>query len=1189
MMPLRSTQFIAGVDVGSTTAKAVVVERDSSEVIWSDYQRHEARLAEKVHGFLERMEQDLGVRPGNTRVFFTGSGAGDIAKLVGGRFVQEVNAVSLAVERHFPEVYSVIELGGQDSKIIVYRDQPGATTRKKIATMNDKCAGGTGAVLDKIRAKLNIPQDQLSQQCYRGIRIHPIASKCGVFSETDVNSLQKQGVPSHELMASLFEAIVVQNLTVLTRGNTLLPRILLLGGPNAFIRGLQEAWREHLPRLWEERGVLIPQGCPIADLISAPPDGHFFGSLGAVEFGLRQDGSVGAYSGLMHLEHFLRNGNSSLRARSLSQGLCRTEQELKQFRRLYTPPPFVTPQFVQSESVRAYLGIDAGSTSTKAVLLSPEGEILAKTYQLSRGNPIEDTMELVGQLRQQVESGGARLDILGVATTGYAKDILQKVLHADLALVETVAHARSALHLNPKTDVIIDVGGQDIKLVVLKDRHVKDFMLNTQCSAGNGYFLQATAESVGLSVDEYAEAAFRARSMPEFSYGCAVFLQSDIVNYQRQGWSRDELLAGLAAVLPKNIWLYVAKIPNLPSLGSTFMLQGGTQRNLAAVKAQVDYVRQRFERFNKEPEIIVHPHCGEAGAIGAALELRRLWQPGSESRFIGLDAVGRIEYSTTSSEETRCRFCGNRCLRTFIDLRVANSADPKPQTQVQERVIISTCEKGQVNDVESLRVILERMKQNMRDNPNLVDLAAKTAWHSFRPQRVTDQPARWSWSGKARRQTTAAERRKHVHIGIPRTLNLFGYAPLFTAYFESLGVPFENLVFSSFTSDAMFREGCRRGSIDPCFPAKVTTAHVHDLIYRAHRRKPLDFIFSPMLDTLSGPHAPFGAVNACSTIIASPQTVKAAFTKETDVFAEHGLRYLHPLLNLSEKDLFSRQMFETWAEPLGITVTENRRAVEQGFSALDRWNLQLQMRAREVLEMLEREHRLGIVMLGRVYHHDPGLNHGIFDEFQKLGYPVFSQNTLPMDEETLARVFGPDLQSGAIKHPLDISDVWKHVHIANSTLKVWAAKFTARHPNLVGIELSNLKCGHDALTYQVIEGIIECAGRPYFSFKDVDENKPTGSFKVRIETIHYFLREHREQLLRGRDPGLSEAQEPDSLHRYSPSLVKEAKNPRNAREKEREAMTDGQHMERPEFELRPTPNESEGAVRCFAVDSRIDS
>jgi predicted nucleotide-binding protein (sugar kinase/HSP70/actin superfamily) len=307
------------------------------------------------------------------------------------------------------------------------------------------------------------------------------------------------------------------------------------------------------------------------------------------------------------------------------------------------------------------------------------------------------------------------------------------------------------------------------------------------------------------------------------------------------------------------------------------------------------------------------------------------------------------------------------------------------------------------------------------------------------------------------------------------------------------------------------------------------------------------------------------------------------------VFAEHGLRYLHPLLNLSEKDLFSRQMFETWAEPLGITVTENRRAVEQGFSALDRWNLQLQMRAREVLEMLEREHRLGIVMLGRVYHHDPGLNHGIFDEFQKLGYPVFSQNTLPMDEETLARVFGPDLQSGAIKHPLDISDVWKHVHIANSTLKVWAAKFTARHPNLVGIELSNLKCGHDALTYQVIEGIIECAGRPYFSFKDVDENKPTGSFKVRIETIHYFLREHREQLLRGRDPGLSEAQEPDSLHRYSPSLVKEAKNPWNAREKEREAMTDGQHMERPEFELRPTPNESEGAVRCFAVDSRIDS
>ncbi len=1113
-------KFTAGIDIGSTTVKAVVVESGSDEVIWSDYRRHEARLAEKVHGYLKRMEEDLGAHEGNMRLFFTGSGGGTISKLVGGRFVQEVNAVSLAVEKLFPEVYSVIELGGQDSKIIIYRDQPGASVRKKIASMNDKCAGGTGAVLDKIRAKLNIPQDSLARQCYSGVRIHRVAGKCGVFSETDVNSLQKQGVPSGELMASLFEAIVLQNLTVLTRGYTLFPRILLLGGPNTFIRGMQEAWREHLPKLWEERGVLVPEGCPLAELISAPSNGHFFGSLGAVEFGRGLDAREGSYTGLKHLEHFLKDGNAGLHARSVSCGLYRSAGELAEFRERYHLRQYRPPAVVAGARTRAFLGIDGGSTSTKAVLLSPDGEVLAKAYELSRGNPIQDTIGLVAQLRGEIESRGATLEIQGVATTGYAKDILQKVLHADLGLVETVAHARSAVHFMPGVDVIVDVGGQDIKLIVLKDGHVKDFMLNTQCSAGNGYFLQATAESIGLRVEDYAEAAFRARKMPEFSYGCAVFLQSDIVNYQRQGWNSDELLAGLAAVLPKNIWLYVAKIPNLPSLGSTFVLQGGTQRNLAVVKAQVDYIGGRFERFGQSPEIVVHPHCGEAGAIGAALELQRIWEPSRRTRFIGLDAVDRIEFETTCDETSRCRFCTNQCLRTFIDVRLKEETNPvqegdveTPPTHAAERFVISTCEKGQVDDTDALKQILGRIKRNAQENPNLIDLAAKTVWRSWSPGNACSTGPGRVW-GRGRR-ARARERRKAIRIGIPRILNLYGYAPLFTAYMEALGIPFENLEFSSFTADGMYREGSRRGSIDPCFPAKVATAHVHDLIYRVHRRKALDFIFSPMLDTLSGPQAELGAVNSCATVIASPQTVRAAFVKESDVFSENDIAYFCPLLNLSDELLFTRQMFEVWSDPLGLTESENRGAVREGFAALARWSDALQRRAGEVLAMLEREGRLGIVMLGRIYHHDPGLNHGIFEEFQKLGYPVFSQNTLPMDRKTLESLFREDLIAGYIENPLDINDVWKHPHIANTSLKIWAAKFTARHPNLVGVEFSNFKCGHDAPTYQLIEKIIECAGRPYFSFKDVDENKPSGSIRVRIETIDYFLREHRSELLGG--------------------------------------------------------------------------
>ena len=278
-------------------------------------------------------------------------------------------------------------------------------------------------------------------------------------------------------------------------------------------------------------------------------------------------------------------------------------------------------------------------------------------------------------LRGQVEAQNAKLEVLGVATTGYAKDILKDVLHADVALVETVAHTESALKFYEDPHVIVDVGGQDIKIIILHNGRVKDFKLNTQCSAGNGYFLQSTAEGFGLGVEQYADLAFSAQSMPVFGYGCAVFMQSDIVNFQRQGWRAEEILAGLAAVLPKNVFLYVASIPNLAALGTRFVLQGGTQNNMAVVKAEVDFIHNSFRAAGKKPEIIVHEFCGESGAIGAAAESLRLWRNGQQTTFVGLDAVRKIQYRTTRNEATRCNFCKNNCLRTFIDIRTAPKDD----------------------------------------------------------------------------------------------------------------------------------------------------------------------------------------------------------------------------------------------------------------------------------------------------------------------------------------------------------------------------------------------------------------------------------------------------------------------------------------------------------------------------------
>src|SRR5262250_1790087 len=304
----HKTEFLVGLDVGSTTVKATVVDAKTDEIIWSDYQRHETKQPEKTLEFLKRMQDEAGIAPHNCRIFITGSGGGALANLMGAKFVQEVTAVSLAVEKLHPEVNSVIELGGQDAKIIVFKEDENTGRKKKIPSMNDKCAGGTGAVIDKINAKLKIPVEELTNQGYDGIKLHPVAGKCGVFAETDINGLQKQGIPPDQLMASLFDAIVLQNLTVLTRGNTLRPHVLLLGGPNSFIRGMKEAWQHSIPKMWAERGVEIPPGESPDSLIKTPANAQYFAALGAIEFGKDEDDAVGRYAGTRALEHYINIG-----------------------------------------------------------------------------------------------------------------------------------------------------------------------------------------------------------------------------------------------------------------------------------------------------------------------------------------------------------------------------------------------------------------------------------------------------------------------------------------------------------------------------------------------------------------------------------------------------------------------------------------------------------------------------------------------------------------------------------------------------------------------------------------------------------------------------------------------------------------------------------------------------------------
>jgi predicted CoA-substrate-specific enzyme activase len=375
-----------------------------------------------------------------------------------------------------------------------------------------------------------------------------------------------------------------------------------------------------------------------------------------------------------------------------------------------------------------FLGCDFGSTTAKAVVLCPKGEMLFDCYVQSKGNPIEDAKGILRQIRQ---AGFER--IAGLAITGYGKDLLKDIIGADAGLVETVAHATAALHFFPDADVICDVGGCDVKIMLLRLGTVSDFRLNSQCSSGNGAFLQGVAERYAIPLEEYADNAFKARSIPTLAMGCGVFLQSDIVNQQRKGWSAEEIMASLAAVLPLNVWVYAGQLQNLAAAGRKFVLQGGTHRNLAVVKAQVDFITSKVPNA----EIVVHPHPGEAGAIGAALCALERADSKTPSRFRGFDAIEALEYQSTTNEHTTCRWCPVSCRRTFIDV-VLPGAKGRPWSKIPlaagwERVISgNSCPKGLLEDANEMRVVKSQMEETKRAYPNIAEMVREDAFRHAR-------------------------------------------------------------------------------------------------------------------------------------------------------------------------------------------------------------------------------------------------------------------------------------------------------------------------------------------------------------------------------------------------------------------------------------------------------------------------
>jgi predicted CoA-substrate-specific enzyme activase len=499
--------------------------------------------------------------------------------------------------------------------------------------------------------------------------------------------------------------------------------VLLLGGPNLFFQGLQQAWRHHLEKLWGERNVALPAGA--AGCITVPNDALYYAALGCVEVAKGESAGVGVFAGTDRLDWWIDEGQHQEKAKEGGKALC-GETDLTKYtgrangqgasaaRKALTGPLFV--------------GCDFGSTTAKAVVVAPDMTLRFTCYVLSKGNPIEDAKDLFRQIR---EAGFHSIGAL--ALTGYGKDLLKDIVGADVAVVETVAHARAALHFFPDAEVICDVGGCDVKIMLLRRGAVTDFRLNSQCSSGNGAFLQGVAERYGVPLESYAERAFQAKSLPALAMGCGVFLQSDIVNQQRKGWSAEEIMASLAAVLPLNVWVYAGQLQNLRAVGRKFVLQGGTHRNLAVVKAQVDFITGKVP----DAEIVIHPYAGEAGAIGAALCALDAWRGGEPSRFRGFDAIEALSYRSTTNDDTVCRWCACNCKRTFIDVELP-AATGRPWSKVPvaagwERVISgNSCPKGLVEDVNEMRIVKARLDEAKRAYPNVAEMVHGDAFRRFK-------------------------------------------------------------------------------------------------------------------------------------------------------------------------------------------------------------------------------------------------------------------------------------------------------------------------------------------------------------------------------------------------------------------------------------------------------------------------
>ena len=1041
-----------GIDVGSTTTKICALDAQSHNLLHTSYERHGARQAESVRAALNSLEKLF--PQADIRLALTGSGAAPIADKLGVPFVQEVVANACAIQALYPRTRCAIELGGQDAKMIFFRisETTGALDVADMR-MNGSCAGGTGAFIDEIASVLNIPIEQFNEAAGRGRTVYDISGRCGVYAKTDIQPLLNQGASRDDLALSAFHAIAKQTLGGLAQGIDVNPPVIFEGGPLTFNPVLVSVFKERLSLADDQAIVPEHPETIVARGAALSLSGMFADTPATIDPAAAAPSLVGFTSA----DDDHAPGTPFFETAAEHEAFTRRNRLPEE---PHGPESAAAKAHARNGRLRAWLGIDSGSTTTKLALVADDGQLIDSFYANNEGDPLQVARRALIDLHGEYASAGVALDIAGVGTTGYGELLFHRALHADYHTVETVAHAHAATRYVPDASFILDIGGQDMKAIWLSDGVIGNIVVNEACSSGCGSFLENFAQTLGIPTSQIADSAFSSEQPAVLGSRCTVFTNSSIVSEQKNGRTPADIMAGLCRSIIANVFTKVVRVPNLDSLGRHIVVQGGTFRNDAVLCALEQHIGRPVTRA---------PYPGLMGAIGVALLTREHMAKQADeqakqaackddshtpapasSTFIGFDALDALSYRQNAN--VACPFCANRCNRTVIAFADGTTF-----------VTGNRCPRGEiVGDPKdpATRSALKAANEQSKAGENLFETRQKLLFQDWPIEQIAPD--------------------RGITIGIPRVLAFWDTMPFWNALLRSLGFAIR---LSHPSTRAMFEEGLPQVASDTiCFPAKLVHGHVHELA-----RAGVDRIFMPIITTVPSENTASTSVSMCAVVKGYPMVVKSS-----DNPAEHwGIPFDDPLFHWYSTEDRNRQLMDYLESTFGIPFDQAMRAIKQADKTQRAFKTLLTEAGTHAIESARGAGSYAIVLASRPYHNDPLVNHDLPKMLSDMGHSVLPPDAVP-------GIADVDLSASRI----DIVNNFHQRMLASAVI-------AADSPALEYVQLVSFGCGHDAyLSDEICRLMKERSGKQPLVLK-LDESDVAGPLRIRVRSFIETVDERR--------------------------------------------------------------------------------